>query len=288
MNAAFPDDVAALWEELDARVPPLMRSYRARVESLTVGIKADTTLLTEADLAVEDLIVDLIRRVDPSARIVTEERPESHAVPSWKGRVWIVDPIDGTAQFVEPNQVEYCSVVVTASDGVPDACWVVAPQLCRDGEALTVKMIRPESGITVNGKRARVFDVPPGSARASATRSAGDPARSFETVARRAGLELKTRTTSQTIDQIRTCVDLYDETGLDGFAWFYRRDQKLWDGVVGLAFARLTGRVAIDDAGEPLLPLRFPVNARGGPTFVTSLLVPEWYAPETLKLLAAR
>jgi 3'(2'), 5'-bisphosphate nucleotidase len=69
---------------LDVLLPGLARDletallgYRRRLNEIDVVEKADHTLLTEADLAVEKLIVDRIRAFDPAARIIAEESGNS-------------------------------------------------------------------------------------------------------------------------------------------------------------------------------------------------------------------
>src|SRR5205823_7039357 len=105
-------DLGGVWAEFGAEVLAALQGFRSRVAELDVAEKEDNTLLTQADLFVESLISERIRLFEPDACIVAEE--------SWGGarrdcdtgrsRVWIVDPIDGTAEFVRPDRVEFCSV----------------------------------------------------------------------------------------------------------------------------------------------------------------------------------
>jgi histidinol-phosphatase len=64
--------------------------------SLEVTTKADRTPVTEADRAVESAIRDLLKAERPSDAVVGEE----HGVSGGGPRRWIVDPIDGTKNFV--------------------------------------------------------------------------------------------------------------------------------------------------------------------------------------------
>ncbi|MGI6877472.1 inositol monophosphatase family protein [Microbacterium sp. gxy059] len=63
---------------------------------LEVGLKADRSHVTEADLATERAIRDLIARERPADAIFGEEYGSSEAA----ARRWIIDPIDGTANYL--------------------------------------------------------------------------------------------------------------------------------------------------------------------------------------------
>jgi histidinol-phosphatase len=69
------------------------RFYRA---DFTVTRKQDRTEVTDADLAVEDLIRTTLRNRFPGDGFYGEE---TGATAGTSGRRWIVDPIDGTAYF---------------------------------------------------------------------------------------------------------------------------------------------------------------------------------------------
>ncbi|MFD1085824.1 inositol monophosphatase family protein [Micromonospora andamanensis] len=110
-----------LWADLTTELVRGLASYRSRVADLDVREKADRTLLTEADLAIEDMVISRIRAVDPEARVLAEEsgsgawRPAHDEEPE---RIWVIDPIDGTAEFVDPHSIEPCHRV-TATNRSP-------------------------------------------------------------------------------------------------------------------------------------------------------------------------
>ena len=69
-----------------------------------VASKEDKSPLTEADLASHRLILDRLRRIDPGIPVLSEES----AAVSWEERrswhrFWLVDPLDGTKEFVKRN-----------------------------------------------------------------------------------------------------------------------------------------------------------------------------------------
>jgi 3'(2'), 5'-bisphosphate nucleotidase len=77
--------------------------------------KADDSPVTPADLAADGVIrAGLAGSGD---LIVTEETWSDRALPS-SGRVWIVDPLDGTSDFVA-GRADYVVQIALVEDGVP-------------------------------------------------------------------------------------------------------------------------------------------------------------------------
>ncbi len=69
---------------------------RFKATDLQVTSKPDLTPVTDADMAVEDAIRTSLSRTRPRDAVHGEERPDS----GWGPRRWVIDPIDGTANFV--------------------------------------------------------------------------------------------------------------------------------------------------------------------------------------------
>ena len=65
-----------------------------------VSTKGDINLVTEADIAAENLIIERIRSYYPQHGILAEESGEAVLVggkqSEWK---WIIDPLDGTTNY---------------------------------------------------------------------------------------------------------------------------------------------------------------------------------------------
>ena len=124
----------------------VLRRYRVSGQS-SVEVKGlPRDLVTEADRASEAILLDLIRREFPGDGIVAEESaPDEQRA----GRVWIVDPLDGTVNFAHGVPLFSVSVGL-AVDGVPEAGCVHAPVL---GE--TYSAARGE-GATLGGAPIRV------------------------------------------------------------------------------------------------------------------------------------
>jgi len=75
----------------------LMTYWRA-LEPDQISEKARNDLVSAADLASEQVIIAAIRKRFPEHRILSEEAGWS--TPSISGPTWIVDPLDGTTNFI--------------------------------------------------------------------------------------------------------------------------------------------------------------------------------------------
>ncbi|WP_084628452.1 inositol monophosphatase family protein [Amycolatopsis nigrescens] len=251
--------IAQLWSTLATELTPVLAGYREKITDLAVEIKSDQTLLTEADVAVQQLIVQSIRDMEPDAVIIAEEdaRTEDRAdVLRSAGRVWVVDPIDGTAQFVQPASVEFCSVVCVLENWQPSSAFVLAPELGSGRVPIAITAEADTGRISLNGRPAPTRSAN-GSGWISVTRSGGKVT-SFDEAAANHGYRLKKKTSSQTLDMVRTAVDLsaLTEPALPSFDLFWRRDQKVWDGLAGMCLGTAGGLriVTEEDSAQPLGP----------------------------------
>ena len=74
----------------------ILRHYTGDV---AVSTKADKTPVTDADKASEAVILAGLRALTPDIPVVSEES----AMPSVGERFWLVDPLDGTREFLKRN-----------------------------------------------------------------------------------------------------------------------------------------------------------------------------------------
>jgi len=65
--------LSEFWSRLTGELLPVLSSYRAQLADLDVAVKADATLLSEADVTVQERIMTLICEYEPQGRIVAEE-----------------------------------------------------------------------------------------------------------------------------------------------------------------------------------------------------------------------
>ena len=83
---------------------------------LPVFDKPDGSIVTQADLDVNDLILDAIAAAYPDDAILSEEGPDDPDRLS-NSRCWIVDPIDGTSHY-ERGDRDWSIMLALVVDGV--------------------------------------------------------------------------------------------------------------------------------------------------------------------------
>jgi myo-inositol-1(or 4)-monophosphatase len=74
-----------------------------------------TDLVTNVDKEVQDFIVEKINAFDPEALILGEENGQDQT-PIDKGRVFVIDPIDGTLNFVMQRE-NFCIMIAVYEEG---------------------------------------------------------------------------------------------------------------------------------------------------------------------------
>ncbi len=90
--------------------------------------KDDASPLTEADEAAEALIVPALQALTPGWAVVAEEAVAAGQVPSPGSHFWLVDPLDGTREFVARNG-EFTVNIALVHHGAPVLGVVYAPAL---------------------------------------------------------------------------------------------------------------------------------------------------------------
>lgn len=94
---------------------------------LRIDTKPDLTPVTDADQAVEEQLRRSLTRERPRDAVLGEEYGGTAVL---EGRQWVIDPIDGTKNFVRGVPV-WASLIALLDDGVPVVGVVSAPALNR-------------------------------------------------------------------------------------------------------------------------------------------------------------
>lgn len=94
---------------------------------LRIDTKPDLTPVTDADRAVEAAVRESLAQCRPDDAILGEE---FGGTPIFSGRQWVVDPIDGTKNFVRGVPV-WATLIALLDDGIPVVGVVSAPALGR-------------------------------------------------------------------------------------------------------------------------------------------------------------
>lgn len=115
------DDELAFALTLAVRAGEVLMDRYERLEQ--IDYKSARDVVTEADHLSEALILDAIRERYPDDAILAEETGEhrakaGEAPTSGRGRVWIVDPLDGTVNYA--NGIPFfCVSIALVEDGRP-------------------------------------------------------------------------------------------------------------------------------------------------------------------------
>ncbi len=124
----YADDLALALELADAADELTLRRFQAL--DLVVETKPDLTPVSDADRAAEQLMRTELGRRRPGDRLVGEEMGGDRPDQGWQGRRWVLDPIDGTKNYV--RGVPVWATLVALVDGIDAVVGVVsAPALGR-------------------------------------------------------------------------------------------------------------------------------------------------------------
>jgi len=114
----------------EARV---LLDYRQRISAIRVEEKAGGEIVTEADHKVQNDLTLAILNLFPTHRIIAEEElpPELEKINAANKAspfVWIIDPLDGTGQFRNPESKDYGIAVTLLYQGKPLLSFFMAPE----------------------------------------------------------------------------------------------------------------------------------------------------------------
>ncbi len=161
-------DLAALMNDL---IPLIREAGRVVMgvyqTDFGVETKGDESPVTAADRLAEEVILAGLSRLTPQIPVIAEEAVSGGHVPDVGACFWVVDPVDGTKEFISRNG-EFTVNIALVGDRRPVLGLVLAPALdqlfygaegagawmadARGTRAIRVRAVPPE-GLTVVGSR---------------------------------------------------------------------------------------------------------------------------------------
>jgi myo-inositol-1(or 4)-monophosphatase len=256
-HAGTPHDPSLLdlATELAQAAGQLARRGRISARSDTFGTPSSTTkssstdLVTEFDRAAESLIVEGLGRWRPDDAVIGEE---GTSLPGTSGYSWLIDPIDGTTNFVY-DLPSWCTSIAVAFQGRTVAAAVYVPVTDELYQA------RLGGGATLNGHPCRISDRTDLDLALVATGFAYEPATRGRQAARIARMITSIRDVrrlgSAAIDLCHVAsgrVDAYFEEHLNA-----------WDAAAGELIACEAGARATDFTGRAPRPEQLVVSTPG-------------------------
>jgi histidinol-phosphatase len=118
------DDLAVALRIADAADEITMSRFLA--SDLVVDSKPDRTPVTDADTTVEDSVREILAELRPGDDILGEERGGTVG----DGRTWVLDPIDGTKNFLRGSPV-WGTLIALVDGGTPVVGVVSSPAMPR-------------------------------------------------------------------------------------------------------------------------------------------------------------
>jgi len=123
----LPEDVLKLIEAALAGGRAVLAVYRT---DFAVETKADSTPVSQADRDAEAVILECLSREFPDIPVVAEELASEGRIPECGHRFFLVDPLDGTREFIKRNG-EFTVNIGLIEAGAPVGGVVLAPALQR-------------------------------------------------------------------------------------------------------------------------------------------------------------
>ncbi|QJE72511.1 3'(2'),5'-bisphosphate nucleotidase CysQ [Aerophototrophica crusticola] len=121
--------------DLPALLPPVRRAAEEAAKAILLHYeagcdttrKADGSPVTAADHAAEAVILPVLRCLTPDIPVVSEEEAAAGLTPDVTGGTfWLVDPLDGTKEFIRRNG-EFTVNIALVRDGTPVLGVVLLP-----------------------------------------------------------------------------------------------------------------------------------------------------------------
>ena len=121
---ADPKLLKALQQLVHQAGEAIMQVYQTA--DFDIETKKDDSPVTKADLDAHYLLVDGLAKLTPNIAIVSEEDPASQIVPQTHNCYWLIDPLDGTKEFINRNG-QFTVNLALIEDNVPSFGFVSTP-----------------------------------------------------------------------------------------------------------------------------------------------------------------
>ena len=93
---------------------------------LGIHLKKDNSPVTEADLKANKIICKKLKTLVPEVPIISEEESNSFSDFQASKIFWIIDPLDGTKEFIN-NKKEFTCNIALVEEGNPSFGFVSIP-----------------------------------------------------------------------------------------------------------------------------------------------------------------
>ena len=121
---ADPKLLKALQQLVHQAGEAIMQVYQTA--DFGIETKKDDSPVTKADLDAHYLLVDGLAKLTPHIAIVSEEDPASQIVPQTHNCYWVIDPLDGTKEFINRNG-QFTVNLALIEDNAPSFGFVCTP-----------------------------------------------------------------------------------------------------------------------------------------------------------------
>ena len=210
-----------------------------------VRAKADSSPVTEADKRAEAVLLAGLADLLPGVTVVAEEAVSAHGLPQVGAEFVLVDPLDGTKEFLSHNG-EFTVNIALVRDGVPVAGCVFAPAreaVFLGGTTARTAPLRPGKKVDPSQLReVRTRPYPADGLVAVTSRSHLDP--TTKAFLKR----LRPRSTTDAGSSLKLC--LVAQGSADVYPRF--APTREWDIAAGDAVVRAAGGTVVDAGGVTL------------------------------------
>ncbi len=161
----FADLAQSLARSAQRAGQEILKIYQS---DFAVDEKEDRSPVTEADQRAEDIILNDLHKIAPDIPVLAEEAAAAGHIPDIGTRFFLVDPLDGTKEFINRNG-EFTVNIALIERGKPVAGVVLAPAIGRlflaygSGNCFEYTSPAGELGSILGSKPRRIKTQAPGS-----------------------------------------------------------------------------------------------------------------------------